>query len=115
MPNASMPQDSNNVRGDKGPSNYDVRNRFVWAATYDFPKWSGRLREGWSLSGVLTLMSGHPFSMNYNFIDDFSGGGEFDDRPDVVGPIRYNASDPRNYLDLSSFTVPCITIDFKYW
>lgn len=107
VPNASMPQDSNNVRGDKGPSNYDVRNRFVWAATYDFPHWSGRLREGWSLSGVLTLMSGHPFSMNYNFIDDFSGGGEFDDRPDVVGPIRYNASDPRNYLDLSSFSVPC--------
>ncbi|MGB9334425.1 MAG: TonB-dependent receptor [Candidatus Acidiferrales bacterium] len=107
VPNASMPQDSNNVRGDKGPSNYDVRNRFVWAATYDFPKWSGRLREGWSISSVLTLMSGHPFSMNYNFIDDFSGGGEFDDRPDVVGPIRYNPSDPRNYLDLSSFSVPC--------
>lgn len=107
VPNASMPQDSNNVRGDKGPSNYDVRNRFVWAATYDFPHWSGRLREGWSVSSVLTLMSGHPFSMNYNFIDDFSGGGNFYDRPDVIGPIRYNPSDPKNYLDLSSFTVPC--------
>jgi len=107
VPNAAMPQNSNNVQGDKGPSNYDVRNRFVWAATYDFPKWSGRLREGWSVSSVLTLMSGHPFSMNYNFIDDFSGGGNFYDRPDVIGPIQYNQSDPRNYLNLSSFTVPC--------
>ena len=35
-------------------------------------------------------ISGHPFSMNYNFIDDYSGGGEFYDRPDVIGPIQYN-------------------------
>jgi hypothetical protein len=107
VPNAAMPQDSNNVQGDKGPSNYDVRNRFVWAATYEFPKWSGRLREGWSVSSVLTLMSGHPFSMNYNFIDDYSGGGNFYDRPDVTGPIQYNPGDPNNYLNLSSFSVPC--------
>jgi outer membrane receptor protein involved in Fe transport len=107
VPNASMPQDSNNVQGDKGPSNYDTRNRFVWATTYDFPKWSGRLREGWSVSSVFTYISGHPFSMNYNFIDDYSGGGEFYDRPDVTGPIQFNRSDPRNYLNLSSFTVPC--------
>ena len=107
VPNASMPQDSNNVQGDKGPSNYDTRNRFIWASTYDFPKWSGRLREGWSVSGVFTYISGHPFSMNYNFIDDYSGGGEFYDRPDVTGPIQFNRGDPRNYLNLSSFTVPC--------
>ncbi len=107
VPNASMPQDSNNVQGDKGPSNYDTRNRFVWASTYDFPKWNGKLREGWSVSGVFTYISGHPFSMNYNFIDDFSGGGEFYDRPDVTGPIQFNRGDPRNYLNLSSFTVPC--------
>jgi outer membrane receptor protein involved in Fe transport len=107
VPNSAMPQNSNNVQADKGPSNYDVRNRFIWAATYDFPHWSGRLRNGWSVSSVLTLMSGHPFSMNYNGIDDYSGGGEFIDRPDVTGPIQYNAGDPRNYLNLSSFTVPC--------
>jgi hypothetical protein len=56
---------------------------------------------------VLTLMSGHPFSMNYNFIDDYSGSGEFFDRPDVVGPITYNRSDPTKFLDLTSFAVPC--------
>jgi len=109
VPNASMPQNSNNVAGDKGPSNYDVRNRFVWSSTYDLPKWGSheRIGAGWSLSGILTLMSGHPFSMNYNFIDDFSGSAEFYDRPDVVGPIHYNPSHPLQYLDLSSFQVPC--------
>jgi hypothetical protein len=109
VPNASMPQNSNNVQGDKGPSNYDVRNRFVWSSTYDFPRLGTheKLGAGWSLSGVLTLMSGHPFSMNYNFIDDFSGSGEFYDRPDTVGPIQYNPSNPAQFLNLNSFQVPC--------
>jgi Carboxypeptidase regulatory-like domain len=109
VPNAAMPQDSNNVNGDKGPSNYDVRNRFVWSSVYEFPQWSaiGRAGSGWSVAGVLTLMSGHPFSINYDFLDDYSGGGEFYDRPDVVGPIQYNQSDPANYLNLSSFSAPC--------
>jgi hypothetical protein len=52
-------------------------------------------------------MSGHPFSMNYNFIDDYSGNGGFFDRPDVVGPIVYHKGDPANYLELGSFAVPC--------
>lgn len=110
VPNASMPQNSNNVAGDKGPSNYDTRNRFVWSSTYDLPKWGthDKLGAGWSVSGVFTLISGHPFSMNYNFIDDFSGSAEFYDRPDVVGPVRYNYSNPYQFLNLNSFQVPCV-------
>ena len=109
VPNAAQPQDSTNPRGNKGPSNFDVRHRFVWSASYAFPKWAalGHMGEGWQVSGVLTLMSGHPFHLNYNFIDDYSGSGEFFDRPDVVGPIKYNRSDPSKFLDLSSFKVPC--------
>ncbi|MGB9404704.1 MAG: TonB-dependent receptor [Candidatus Acidiferrales bacterium] len=109
VPNASMPQNSNDVNADKGPSNFDVRNRFVWSSTYDVKKLEApwKLGEGWSVSGILTLMSGHPFSTNYNFIDDFSGGGEFYDRPDVISTPQYDKSDPANYLNLNSFTVPC--------
>ncbi|MGH9713380.1 MAG: TonB-dependent receptor domain-containing protein [Candidatus Acidiferrales bacterium] len=113
VPNAAMPNNNTNPAADKGPSNFDVRQRFVWSANYDLPKWEGlgRMGEGWSLSGVLTLMSGHPFSMNYNFIDDYSGSGEFYDRPDVVGPIKYNRSNPAQFLDLTSFKTPC---DFNW-
>lgn len=109
VPNASQPNDSTNPRGEKGPSNFDLRHRFVWSAIYDVPKWShwGRMGEGWSLNGVLTLASGHPFSLNYNFIDDYSGSGQFFDRPDVVGPIQYNYSDPSQFLNGSAFSVPC--------
>jgi hypothetical protein len=59
------------------------------------------------LSGVLTIASGHPFSMNYNGIDDYSGSGSFVDRPDIVAPLKYNRSDPTQYLNLNSFAIPC--------
>jgi len=112
VPNASQPNDSTNPQGNKGPSNFDTRNRFVWSTTYDLPKWEvlGRMGEGWALSGVLTLMSGHPFSLNYAFEDDYDGSGEFFGRPDFVAPAIYNRSNPSQFLDLSSFAVPC-TLD----
>ncbi len=109
VPNAAESQDGTNTRAEKGPSNFDLRNRFVWSSTYAVPKWEswGRFGEGWMLSGVLTIASGHPFSMNYNGIDDYSGSGSFVDRPDIVGPPQYNQSDPTQYLNLNSFAIPC--------
>jgi Carboxypeptidase regulatory-like domain/TonB dependent receptor-like, beta-barrel len=109
VPNAAESQDGTNTKAERAPSNFDLRNRFVWSSSYDLPKresW-GRMGEGWMLSGVLSIASGHPFSMNYNGLDDFSGSGSSVDRPDIVGPIMYNRSDPTHFLDLSSFAVPC--------
>jgi hypothetical protein len=109
VPNAAQPNNSTNPDDNKGPSNFDVRNRLVWSVSYDFPKWErvGKLGEGWQMSGILTVMSGHPFSLNYDFEDDFSGSGEFFDRPDVVAPIHYNYKNPSQFLDLTSFATPC--------
>lgn len=109
VPNASQPNDSTNPAGNKGPSNFDVRNRFVMSSVYDFPKIDRlkKLGEGWSFSGILTLMSGHPFNLNYDFEGDFDGSGEGFGRPDIVGPIHYNYGNPSQFLDLSAFTVPC--------
>jgi hypothetical protein len=58
----------------------------------------------------VTIQAWQPFHLNYNFEDDYDGSGEFFGRPDVVAPIKYNRSDPRNFLDLTSFAVPC-TLD----
>src|SRR5207248_580373 len=79
-----------------------------WIFGYELPKQgAGRLRNGWGFTSSLTLQSGQPFQMNYNFEDDFSGAGEGIDRPDVVGPIVYHKRDPFNYVQLSSFAIPC--------
>jgi hypothetical protein len=108
--NAAQPQDSNNPQHEYGPSNFNVPNRFVWIAGFEFPKMSGnmaRLKNGWGMDSTVTLQSGQPFTLNYNFEDDYSGGGDGFDRPDVVGPIVYNKHNPGQFLQLSSFAMPC--------
>jgi outer membrane receptor protein involved in Fe transport len=112
VPNASQPNDSTNLASNKGNSNFDTRNRFVMTSTYNVPiaQRLGKWGEGWQLSGVLTVMSGHPFSLNYDYEGDYDGSGEGFGRPDVVAPIQYNYSNPAEFLNLSSFAIPC-TLD----
>jgi hypothetical protein len=108
--NAAQPQDSNSPQKEHGPSNFNIPHRFVWIASYNFPKMAGRmakLKNGWGIDSAATLQSGQPFTLNYNYEDDYSGGGDGFDRPDVVGPIVYSKQDPRNFLQLSSFAMPC--------
>jgi Carboxypeptidase regulatory-like domain/TonB dependent receptor len=108
VPNAAQPYDSTRPNLEYGNSNFDIRNRFTWIFGYELPKeGSSRLRNGWGFTSTLTLQTGQPFQMNYNFESDFSGAGEGIDRPDVVGPIVYHKNNPANFIDLSSFAIPC--------
>ena len=111
VPNASQPDNSQgSIASNRGNSNFDVRNRFTWNFIYQFPNRKGsyaKLTDGWGLNGIVTAQSGQPFQLNYAFEDDYNGSGEYFGRPDVVGPIVYNQHDPNNYLDLTSFAVPC--------
>jgi hypothetical protein len=111
VPNAAQPDNSAGaIKFNRGNSNFDVRNRLTWNFIYEFPNSSGnwqKIRNGWGINGIVTVQSGQPFQLNYNFQDDYNGSGEGFGRPDVVGPVTYNQSDPRNYLNLSSFAVPC--------
>ena len=111
VPNAAQPDNSQALlASNRGNSNFDVRNRFTWNFIYQLPdrkgQWS-RLTDGWGVNGIVTVQSGQPFQLNYNFEDDYNGTGEDFARPDVVGPITYNQNDPSNYLNLTSFAVPC--------
>jgi outer membrane receptor protein involved in Fe transport len=112
-PQAAQPQDSTSPHLEYGPSNFDLPKRFTWVLAYEVPRMGGgmqRLKNGWGVSSSLTLQSGQPFQLNYNCQDDFSGGGECYDRPDVIGPVKQNNRDPYHFLDVSSFAIPC-TID----
>jgi len=109
-PNAAQPNDSSNPQLEYARSNFDIPRRFTWNFAYEFPKASGswqRLKNGWGLNSILTLQDGQPFQLNYNFEDDFSGSGSGFDRPDVVGPIKYDSRNPFNFLDLTAFAIPC--------
>lgn len=109
-PNAAQPNDSTRPSLEYGPSNFNVPKRFTWIFAYDLPKIGGswnRLKNGWGMNSSVTLQNGQPFQFNYNFEGDFSGSGEGDDRPDLVGPVVYHPHNPTNYVDLSSFAIPC--------
>ncbi len=114
VPNAAQPQDSNSPGREYGPSNFNVPHRFTWVFAYEFPHQGGemqRLKNGWGIESTATLQSGQPFEFAYNCEDDYSGGAECFDRPDVVGPITYHKSTPSNYIDLTSFAMPCLPTD----
>jgi outer membrane receptor protein involved in Fe transport len=109
-PNEAQPNDSTRPYLEYGPSGFNLTHRFTWNFAYDFPTMGGsmqKLKNGWGFNSVATLQSGQPFHLNYNFEDDYSGSGNAFDRPDVVGPITYHKSNPADFLDLSSFAIPC--------
>lgn len=76
----SFPQDSLNLRAERARSSFDATHRFVLSAIHDLPL-------GLQLSGILSLQTGHPFTVNRAI--DQSGTGTFvlahADRPDQVG------------------------------
>jgi carboxypeptidase family protein/TonB-dependent receptor-like protein len=111
VPNAAQPNDSSApIRFNRGNSNFDIRNRLTWNFIYEFPNPASmkKLTNGWGINGIVTVQSGQPFQVNYNFEnqDDFDGSGQGFGRPDVVAAVHYS-SDPRNFLDLTSFAAPC--------
>ncbi len=108
-PNESQPTNSTNPAGDRGNSSYDIRRRFTWNFTYQFPKMGGsmqRLKNGWGLDGILNLQDGQPWHLNYEFEGEYSGSGEGFDRPDQISAPQYS-SNPAQYIDLSAFAAPC--------
>ncbi len=111
--NAAQPQDSTNPHLEYAPSNFDVPHRFSWIFSYTLPKMGGgmqRLKNGWGINSSVTMQSGQPYQFNYNCQDDFSGGGDCFDRPDVVGPLKQDSHNPYAFFPLSSLAIPC-TID----
>ena len=112
VPHAGQPNDSTNPSvSNKGPSNFDLRHHFVWTLAYEFPKMQslGKFGEGWLVSSVVTIQSGHPFDV-IDTADDYDGSGEFFGRVDITGKPTYNFSNPTEFLSLNSFAVPC-TLD----
>lgn len=108
--NATQPDNSFRADHERGNSNFDSRHRFVASFSYEIPNLAPahpRLGEGWQLNGVLTLRSGNPFHLNYNFTGDFNGTGEFFGRPDLIGDPFAGTNGSDRFLNLAAFKVPC--------
>jgi hypothetical protein len=78
-------QDSYNLRGDRGLSDFDARHRFVLSGIYQLPFNANRLVSGWQISLIQTLQSGNPFNIrtsNAAFV------GTANLRASVRGPVN---------------------------
>lgn len=62
------PQNSRDLRAERGLSAFDVRHRFVLSYIYELPFFrrggaASYVLGGWKLSGIVTLQSGYPFTV----------------------------------------------------
>ncbi len=91
-------QDFRNLGAERALSDFDARNRFVLSAIYLMP-FQGRgmflshLAQGWSVSSIVNLQSGNPFSPIIQ-VTDTHGSLEAFDRPFLVPGVPFTLPNP---------------------
>ena len=82
-------QNSYNIAAERGNSDFDIRNRLTFAATYELPGKPGaaQLLSKWRFNSIFTAQSGEPVNF-YDDGDDISGTGEYNDRWNFHGNPR---------------------------
>lgn len=86
-------QDSTNIRGDRGLSDFDTRQRVVFSGVYDLPFRGNRLVEGWEFSIIEQIQSGNPINFHTSNTA-FTGNGNL--RPNVTGLVTTGYSPATN-------------------
>jgi hypothetical protein len=102
-----------------GPSNFIRTNVFTGSYLYEIPKWKsatgilGQVINGWSLSGVVIIESGLPFSITDSRGGTIvgiggSGGGNFAQFAPGKGPNDVPISSPTrtHYFNTDAFSAP---------
>jgi hypothetical protein len=81
----TLPQDSRNLKGDYGNSDFDTRHNFTALLNYRLPT-ADRFKvllNGWQVSSLLSFHTGQPFNIFTG--GDESGTAEGFDRPNLIG------------------------------
>ena len=108
----NFPQNSYDLRAERGLSDFDIRNRFVLSYAYDIPLAKGhRWLGGWQSFGVLTFQSGQPFTVALlPSIDNANvGQGELgfgaNQRPNVVGNASLANPGAQEWFNTAAFAI----------
>jgi hypothetical protein len=117
---SNFPQNSYDLRAERGRSNFDVRHRLSVSYSYDLPFGKGReylanagwlssILSGWQSFGVLTFQSGRPFTVALLPDIDNSGTGRSilgfgaNDRPNLIGNTHLDHRSPEEWFSTSAF------------
>ena len=104
----NFPQNSYNLRAERGRSNFDVRHRAVVSYAYDLPI-KGRLLGGWQTFGILTFQTGRPLTVALLPDWDNSNTGRSNlgfganDRPNVLRDPNLAKRSPERWFDTTAF------------
>ncbi|HEV2882448.1 MAG TPA: TonB-dependent receptor [Pyrinomonadaceae bacterium] len=119
----NFPQDSQNLRLERGRSNFDVRHRLSASFSYELPFGRGRrflgddgfvstLLSGFQLNGIATVQSGRPFTVALLSEIDNSNTGRStlgfgaNDRPNVVSDPTAGNRTPERWFNTAAFAFP---------
>jgi hypothetical protein len=120
---APFPQNSYDLRTEKGLADFDQRHRWVTSFDYALPFGRGRrhniesgwldaIAGGWNIGGILTITSGFPFSPVLGF-DPSNTGDQGLVRADRIGNgnLPGGQRSPEEWFDVNAFAIPA---DFTY-
>jgi hypothetical protein len=93
-------QNSYDLRGDRGLSDFDARHRVVVSALYELPLSGNRFVEGWLLAVIVQSQSGNPFNIVTG--NSTVNGVANTVRPDVTAPTTIIGS-VDNWFETSVF------------
>ena len=100
---SALPQDSLTFAGERGPSNFDARQRFSYHALYDFPSFNSRAARlvfrNLQVAGTGRFQTGQPFTVNSIF--DVNLDGNLTDRLNTTQGIVVTG-DRRQPLQLTT-------------
>ena len=103
----SLPlQNAYNPRGDYGPSEFDVRHRFVLSGFYELPFKSNRLVSGWQLGIITQAQSGNPLTPTLAIGP--GPGISLTVRPDITGPVQVTGNPSQWFSSSAVFVSPCV-------
>ncbi|MFZ0860976.1 MAG: TonB-dependent receptor [Candidatus Sulfotelmatobacter sp.] len=114
--NSPWPQDSYNIRAEKGLADFDNRERWVNSVDYELPVGKGRqfldqggvldaILGGWHVGGIVILRSGFPFSPQIGF-DPSNTGSPGLQRSNQIGNGHLAHPSPSQWFNINDFPVP---------
>jgi len=94
-------QNSYDLRGDRGLSDFDARHRVVVSALWELPFRNNQFVAGWQFAAIVQAQSGNP--VNIVTSNSTVNGVANTLRPDVTGPVDIFGNVER-WFDTSAFT-----------
>lgn len=108
----SLAQNTDDLASEKGLAAFDVRHRFVFSGVWDIPlwrrnDWKGRTLGNWTLTGIVGVQSGSPFTVLDSANPSLNGAGNVSDRPDLLCDPSGGARSVEQWFNTACFqTLP---------